>query len=184
MLCLVVLGVFRLVSRSADEKLGAALPNQTSKTENIQVNGILLNATTTAGNPSRHATSTATLINGAKKITLQFIVKATSTVSQSDFLVYVSADTASSDGNGASGGYSSYQRFTDLVVLNGTSSPSTANEYYQRRGVNGIQVPTLAAKGATTTVALDLTYGTWRSMICVASSSPHSESTCKVLIEY
>lgn len=161
--------------------LAAMIPQQVPKEfEKVQDVEMLV-ATTTAGNTSRNATSTAALLHGAKKVTFIFAVQATTTVTASDFKVYVSADNSVPDTQLKNPQSTGYDLYTDFVAVNGTS-PTSADTYFTRTGAT--TVTTTAAKGATTTVAMDLTYGTWRSMVCVASSSPHSVSTCKAVIEY
>ena len=162
---------------------GAALQNPGSKFVNSFENKTLLNASSTAGNSSRHATSSPIQIGGAKKVVFQFAVKGTTTVSSADFFVYVSPLDITPDRQSSSESITHYRRFTDFVEINGTS-PTTADTYFARVGATGSTVTPVANGSATTTVAMDLSFGTWRSMLCTASSTRHDPATCTALIEY
>ena len=163
---------------------GASLQNPGTKFSGSYENKTLLNASSTAGNSERRATSTPIQIAGAKKVQFQFIVTGTSTTDAVDFIVYVSPNSSVPDTQQANIRTFGYEQFTDLVVTNGTS-PTTADTYYTRTGGGlGTSVTPAANVGATTTAAMDLSFGTWRSMICVASSSRHSVATCNALIEF
>lgn len=151
---------------------GTSLPNSYD-------NKTLLDATSTAGNPVRFATSTSFQIGGAKKVQFEFSVNATSgRAIASDFLIYVSPTEDVSNGQSdAAKNYLGYRRFRELVNTE-RAAPTTADGYYTR--ISSVTVN----DGATSTAAMDLTYGAWRSVICVASTTPHAESNCKILVEF
>ena len=154
----------------------ASLPSPGHKLADSYENKTLLNATTTAGNASRHATSTAVQIGGAKKVLFQFSGNG-STTRPVDFFVYVSPFASIPDTQSPSAEDGAYTRFTDLVATNG-ASPTTADTYYARVG------SVTLTDVNTSTAAMDLSYGTWRSAFCVASTTWHVRSTCSILIEF
>lgn len=157
------------------------LQNPSTSFPNSHRNATLLSASSTAGNSTRAATSTAIDISGAEKVLFEFSVGATTSAKTVDFLVYSASDTELSTAQSkTASNYINYQRFTDLVATNG-ASPTTADTYFARVGSVTI---TPTGRGATSTAAMDLTYGTWRSALCVASSTNHVTATCKILIEW
>lgn len=165
---------------------GVALQNPGTKFAGSYLNKELLSATSTSQNPSRNATSTPLQIAGAKKVVFQFSVKGTTTVSSADFLVYVSplAEVPETNSELRNLRRFGYELFTDLVATNGTS-PTTGDTYFARTGSGaGTTVSPAANLGATTTVAMDLTYGAWRSLVVVASSSRHDPATATALVEF
>ena len=143
----------------------------------------LLNATSTAGNPTRHATSSPLLIAGAKQVTFQVSVSATSTVSGGDIRFYVSSDTETPATQSKSAAVGNYIRYYDLILPSTTTPAVYTNNHLDSR-YGELIVSTLENKGATTTATMDLSRGTWRSLFVVASSSPHSPITIKATIEY
>lgn len=170
---LALLAIYFFVA--SDQTLGALNPNQTKQTDNI-TNVNLLSATTTAGNSGRYATSSPAIIDGAKKVTFQFFTEATSTAKATDFLIYASPsiDTPNQSPGEAVG---SFVRFNNFV-LPATSSPTTGGHYYARYpGLFTVN------DGATTTAMMDIDFGVWRTVVCVASSTPKLESTCRITVE-
>ena|SRR3990167_1360088 len=176
---LVLVAVFGFIY-TRQSRLGISLPIQ----QNIETAGTvktinMLSATSTSQSPSGHATSSALLIAGARKVTFLFAANATSTTKSVDFTIWASTDVGLPGGQSPSSNYSSYKRFNDLVPSS-TTTPNlyTYNHNYSRYGMISV------ADGATTTASMDLVYGTWRSALCVASSTYHSIAYCKATIEY
>lgn len=161
-----------------------ALQNPGTKFANSYANYTLLNATTTGGNSGRFATSTYTDTSGAKKVTFQFSAKATSTLTAVDFYIYGSPTENTLNTNGPSAGMGDYFRLGSLSIATTTlqNASFAGNHYYTRYGVINVRNTANLSNG-TTTASVDLTFDSFRSMLCVASSSTHSEGTCKVLIE-
>lgn len=147
------------------------------------VSAPLLSATSThaggSGAPKRlpeRATSSPQTIEGAKKAVFTFGRKGTTTTGYADygtttFQVMVSmAGTYNED---------SYRPFPYLQGA--TSSPGTSNAYDARQSIFKLYPK---AGQATTTAFMDLTNLSYRSLICVASTTKWAPATCEVRIEY
>ena len=164
------LGVLLLITK---DKLLASVAQQGGTEFRTYKMYEFFTASSTAGNPRRFASSTEpTLILGAKKVTFEFAVAATSTVNKiGEFQVWVSANSEAAEEN--------FTRYGNLVVTPTTTPDTdTADEYYTRKRIVAV------VSGATSTASMDLTYDTFKSMLCTASSSWHGYVTCSAIVEW